>query len=324
MARSRSSVFIVVLTVSILVGVYCIIDLFGQQALNRLYSPRKWVNLEGRNKVRVPQNFAVSSSGEPQLRVAIAPIMSPEKSRQLYNDLISYMGKALNVTPTVQQRSSYAEINDLLHYGDSDVAFVCSYPFVLGEREYGLKLLVIPRVKGQTTMQSLIIVPAGSSVTSLTDLRGKRFASCDIISITGWVYPAIWLMQHGENPNKFFSEHIICNSHDRALWAVATKFVDGAAVQSRVYERMIEQDPGLAQKVRIIMQSPEFGIAPIVVHPHVAPALQERLRSALVSMHETPEGRKILAGLGIDRYELPDYALYDSVRRYAAICNPGP
>jgi len=299
-------------------------DLFGQQALNRLYSPRKWVNLEGGYKAGIQKKITVSRPDEPQLRVAIAPIMSPEKSRPLYKDLISYMGKVLDMTPTVQQRSSYAEINDLLQYGDCDVAFVCSYPFVLGEREYGLKLLVVPRVKGKTTMQSLIIAPAGSSATSLTDLRGKRFATCGIISQTGWVYPAIWLMQHGENPNTFFSEHVICNSHDRALWAVAQKLVDGGAVQSRVYEREIQQDPGLAQKVRIIMQSPEYGIAPIVVHPHVAPALQEKLRRALVSMHETPEGMKILAGLGIDRYEFPDYALYDSVRRCAAICNPRP
>ena len=70
-------------------------------------------------------------------------------------------------------------------------------------------------------MQSFIIVPADSKAQSLLDLRGKRFASCDIISQTGWIYPAIWLLQHGENPREFFAEHIICGSHDRALRAVA-------------------------------------------------------------------------------------------------------
>lgn len=324
MSRSRSTVFMVVLTISILVGVYCIMDLFGQQALNRLYSPARQISLDKGYKGNIQKTIFVNEPHKPEIRIAIAPIMSPEKSRPLYKDLIHFMGGVLNKTPTVLQRSSYSEINSLLQYGDCEIAFVCAYPFVLGEREYGLKLLVVPRVRGKTTMQSLIIVPAASSAVSLFDLRGKRFASCDIISQTGWAYPAVWLLQHGEDPNRFFGEHIICGSHDRAIWAVATKFADGAAVQSKVYDLMIREDPALTQKLRIIMQSEEFGIAPIVVHPHVDPAEREKLRSALVSMHETPEGRKILAGLGIDRYERPDPALYDSVRRYAEICSPKP
>ena len=79
MYRNRI-VFIVVFIIAILVGVYCIIDLFGQQALNRLYSPTKRVSLEKGYKENIQKTIFVHNPNEPEIRIAIAPIMSPEKS----------------------------------------------------------------------------------------------------------------------------------------------------------------------------------------------------------------------------------------------------
>jgi phosphonate transport system substrate-binding protein len=297
-------------------------ELFGQNSLNKLYSPRKWVNLDKDYKGGINKRVLVPESTDPKLRIAMAPIMSPEKNLPLYKNLINYLGERLGMQPVILQRSSYAEVNDLLQYDNCDVGFICTYPFVLGERSYGLKLLAVPRIDGKITYQSFIIVPAASSAASLLDLRGKRFASCDIISQSGWIYPALWLQQHGESPKKFFSNHIIAGSHDRAIQAVASNFADGAAVQSLVYNRMIKDEPGLADKIRIIMKSPEFGMPPLVVNPRMDPAVREKLRHILLAMHESPEGKEILAALGIDRYEVPADSLYDDVRQYAALWNP--
>jgi phosphonate transport system substrate-binding protein len=318
----RRTIFIFLIILAVIIGVYTTMELFGQNSLNKLYTPRKWVNLEKDYKGGINKRVLVPESADPKLRIAMAPIMSPEKNLPLYKDLLKYLGERLGMEPVILQRSSYAEVNDLLQYDNCDVGFICSYPFVLGERSYGLKLLAVPRINGKITYQSLIIVPAASSTATLMDLRGKRFASCDIISQSGWVYPALWLQQHGENPKKFFSEHIITGSHDRAIQSVASNFADGAAVQSLVYDFMIKADPGLADKIRIIMKSPEFGNPPLVVNPKINPALRERLRRVLLAMHESPEGKEILAGLGIDCYEVPPDSLYDDVRQYAALWNP--
>ncbi len=318
----RRTIFIFLIIIGVIIGVYTTMELFGQNSLNKLYSPRKWVNLDKDYKGGINKRVLVPESTDPKLRIAMAPIMSPEKNLPFYKNLLKYLGERLGMEPVVLQRSSYAEVNDLLQYDNCDVGFICTYPFVLGERSYGLKLLVVPRINGKITSQSFIIVPAASSAASLMDLRGKRFASCDIISQTGWIYPALWLQQHGENPKKFFSDHIIAGSHDRAIQAVASGFADGAAVQNLVYNRMIKDDPGLADKIRIIQKSPEFGTAPLVVNPKMSPALRERLRRVLLAMHESPEGREILAGLGIDRFEVPPDSLYDDVRQCAALWNP--
>ena len=45
MSRNRI-IFFVVFIIAIFMGVYFLIDLFGQHALNRLYSPTKRISLE--------------------------------------------------------------------------------------------------------------------------------------------------------------------------------------------------------------------------------------------------------------------------------------
>jgi phosphonate transport system substrate-binding protein len=318
--------FVFLIMLGLIAGIYATMELFGQNFLNKIYTPNKLVNLDSDYKGGIQRKIVIPESTAPKLRIAMAPIMSPEKNLPLYRNLFKYLGDRLGMEPVVIHRSSYAEINDLLQYDNCDIGFICSYAFVLGERSYGLQLLAIPRIKGKITYRSLIIVPAASSTASLMDLRGKRFASCDIISQSGWIYPALWLQERGENPKKFFSEHIIAGSHDRAIQAVASNFVDGAAVQSLVYEHMIEESPSLADKIKVIGTSSEFGMPPIVVNPKMDPYLRERIRKLLVTMDEEPEGEKILAGMGIDRFEQPDdylnNMLYNDVRKCADVWNP--
>lgn len=181
-----------------------------------------------------------------------------------------------------------------------------------------MQLLAVPVVGGEITYHSYVIVPAASSAESLLDLRGRRFASADMMSNTGWLYPAMWLMDRGEDPAKFFGEHVIAGSHYRAVTAVITGFVDGAAVDSLVYDHMAREEKTFEERTRVIDKSPEFGIPPFVVHPSIDPDLRGKLLRAMLEMHRDAEGKRILKELGIDRFEKPPPDLYDGVRRAVA------
>ena len=170
------------------------------------------------------------------------PIVSPEKSLEMYQGLIEYMAEKLGRKPVSLYRPTYSETNDLVRYQRCDIAIVCTYPFIRGEREFGMQALVVPRIKGETTYQSFIVVPQSSPAKSLLDLRGKRFASADIISTTGWLFPAMTLMERGRIPITFFGEHVLTGSHDKSIQAVIDGFVDGAAVHGIVFDQMIAEN----------------------------------------------------------------------------------
>ncbi len=251
------------------------------------------------------------------LRVAIAPVISPEESLNLYDGLVSLIAEQLGREPVLLQRSSYAEINSLLRHGYCDIAFVCSYAFVEGERDFKLTALAVPVIEGRTTYNSYIIVPVESTAQSLLDLKGMRFASADILSNSGWLYPKCWLQRHNQDPDNFFSEHLFSGSHDRSLRAVATGIVDGAAVDSIVYHYMLDDDPSLGEKIRIVTKSPPFGMPPIAANPDLDAAFRQRIIEVLLDLHKTEEGRKALQPLRIDHFIRPRKGLYDSVRQAA-------
>ena len=302
----------------IVFALYNAVELIRQNRMDSRFAPRRWVDLEepvgASEGARSPQPVQ-----EPSLRVAIAPVISPEKSLQLYRGFVNHLAEKLDRRPVSLPRGTYADVNDLLRYGRCDVAFVCTYAFVRGEREFGMEVLAVPEIGGATTYHSFILVPRSSEATSLLDLRGKHFASADILSNSGWLYPAIWLKDRGEDATSFFGEHVITGSHDRSVTAVASAYVDGAAVDSLVYDQMVEEDPAVAERTKIILKSPPYGMPPIVVPRRIDPDLKQQLLSALLHMHADAEGKKILTSLRIDRFVVPDDALFDSVREASRI-----
>jgi phosphonate transport system substrate-binding protein len=276
------------------------------------FSPHQWVNLDKESGPAAAVNGGIE---KPGFRVAIAPIVSPEKSLEMYQAFIDYLAEKLGRRPVSLYRPTYSETNDLVRYQRCDLAVVCTYPFIRGEREFGMQALVVPRIKGETTYQSFILVPQSSPATSLLDLRGKRFGSADIISTTGWLFPAMTLMKCGEDPNRFFGEHVITGSHDKSVQAVVDGFVDGAAVHGIVYDQMIADDPTISQKVKILVKSPPFGIPPVVVHPNMDKNLRNEALSILLNMHNDARGRLILEKLQIERFVIPGKGLFDNLRQ---------
>ena len=250
------------------------------------------------------------------LRVAVAPVISPRESFKLYAALLDYVSRKIERPVDFIQRRTYGEINELVRYGHADVAFVCDYAYVEGERDFGMQILVVPVVMGRKTYHSYIIVPKESSARSLYDLLGKAFAFSDPLSSSGWLFPTHLLRRIGEKPETFFKRYVFTYSHDNTVKAVAEKLVDGGAVDSLVYEFMLAQ---YGEKTKVIQKSEPWGNPPVVVHPRIDPALRERLKQIFLTMHENGEGRKVLAPLMIDRFILPDDRSYDDVRRMAAL-----
>jgi phosphonate transport system substrate-binding protein len=256
-------------------------------------------------------------TGKMALRVAVAPVISPRETLKSYSDLVDYLSQRLGRPAEIIQRSSYAEVNELVRSGDSDVAFVCSYAYLAGQRDFGMEALVVPQVKGSVHYYSYLIVPADSAAKDWDDLRGKVFAFSDPLSNSGHLAPRYQLMQRGETPEKFFKKTIFTYSHDKSIRAVADKLVDGAAVDSIVYNYMLALHPKLAKKTKVIGKSQPFGIAPVVVHPRINPTLRKQLKQALLAMHKHPAGRAALQRLMIDKFVPPNDRLYDSIREVA-------
>lgn len=274
----------------------------------------------GSSPAATPISPASATRPETILRMAVAPVISPKETfNSGYRDLLNYLGQQLGLPVELVQGKTYAEINDLVRIGDVTFAFVCTNPYLQGQRDFGMELIAAPQVNGQATYYSYLIVRADSPFRSLADLRGRTFAFSDPLSNSGRLAPVYQLALMGETPESFFNRWIFTYAHDNSIKAVAENLVDAAAVDSLVYDYWARTGSDFIAQTRIIEKWGPFGINPVVVRPGLDPQLKQRLRDVLLGMDQDPSGRQILDSLLIDRFIVPDDSIYDSVRNMRAV-----
>jgi phosphonate transport system substrate-binding protein len=256
------------------------------------------------------------------LRVAVAAVISPKGTVESYAPFLSYLEDKLNRPVELIQKRTYLEVNDLIEHGEVDLAFVCTSAYIQGHDTFGMELLVAPQVDGKTTYNSYLIVPALSKANNMGDLRGKVFAFTDPISLSGRVYPTYLVQELGFTPEEFFGRTFYTYSHDEAIRAVASGVADGAAVDSLVYDYAVARDPSLAEKVKVIHRSPDFGIPPVVVSPFTRPQVKADVQTLLLAMKDDPASSSALASIGVDRFVMIDDSAYDSVRTLVGVIPP--
>jgi len=258
-----------------------------------------------------------AASNDDELVVCISGMVTPEEGLPYYQGLSEYVAEKAGLKLRLIHKAEYAELNELLKSGEVDLAFSCSGPYVTGHDEFGLELLAAPVVNGTPTYQAYIIVPSDSAVTSLEQLEGATFAFTDPESNTGCLVPTYMLALDDTTPEEFFGRVIYTYSHDNSIRAVANHEVDGASVDSLIWEYTNATDPEFTSRTKIIARSEPFAIPPVVVRPDLDPSLKQRLREIFLTAHEDPEGAALLEQMHMERFVEIDDSDYDSVRKMA-------
>ncbi len=242
-------------------------------------------------------------------------MITPVDAVKYYQAVIDYIGEQIHRPVQMVHRRTYDEMDTLLEQGQVNVAFICSAPYVKNREKFGVELLVAPSVNGRAIYHSYVIVHKDSSFKSFADLKGKIFAFTDPKSNTGKLYPTYLLRTMNSTPEQYFKRHMYSYSHNKSIELVAKRVVDGAAVESLVYENMIKTGSPYVRQTRIIKRSPPYGTPPVVVTRDVSPALRDGIREAFLNMNRSEKGKAILDAMMIDGFvRIADNA-YDSIRK---------
>jgi phosphonate transport system substrate-binding protein len=256
----------------------------------------------------------VSPAPQEPILIGVSSMVTPVDTVKYYQEIIDYIGARIRQPVRMVHRRTYEEMDGLLERGEVKIAFICSAPYVKDRERFGVELLVAPSVNGSTKYQSYVIVHNDSPIKSFPELKGKSFAFTDPNSNTGKIYPTYLLKTMGYVPENFFGRSVYSYSHNKSVEMVAKKVVDGAAVESMVYEYMRKTGSPYARQTKIIKRSPPYGIPPVVVTRDIDPRLKNKVKEAFLSMRNTPKGKAILDAMMLDGFvEVPD-SNYDTIR----------
>lgn len=259
---------------------------------------------------------AVSAAvaAEP-VKIGVAAMISPKETVRYYKQMIDYIGTKLGSPVEMVQKENYDEMDGMLEKGEVQIAFLCSGPYVKDHSKFGAELLVAPQSYGQPFYHAYIIVHKDSPIKDMAGLKGMKFAFTDPKSNTGALVPTYMVAKEfNVRPDKFFSEVMYTKSHDKSVEAVAKKLVDGASIDSLIYDYAVKKNPVYTSQTKIIKKSPPYGIPPLVVRKETDPAVKSKIKNILLNMHTDPEGKAILDGIMVDKFIVPKDADYNTVR----------
>jgi phosphonate transport system substrate-binding protein len=241
-------------------------------------------------------------------------MITPVDTVEYYQDIIGYVSEKIGQPVEMLYRKTYDEMDRLLEQGEVDAAFICGAPYVEDKKRFGAELLVVPQVAGSPLYRSFIIVHRDSDIQSFNELQGRSFAFTDPKSNSGRLYPVFLLARKGKGIEDFFDSYMYSYSHNKSIELVAKKEVDGAAVESLIYEYMQKKKSPYVQQTRIIDQSQYFGSPPLVATPKTATFIKSIIVETLVNMHQNPKGKNILNSVLIERFVQVEDSNYDSIR----------
>jgi phosphonate transport system substrate-binding protein len=257
-------------------------------------------------------SLAQSGNDQNTFYFAVSAMASPAHTLVHFADFRNYLSKKLKVPVTLKQRRTYEEINNLLAMQKVQMAFTCTGGYLSGRKAFGLEILAVPIMNGKTTYRSYIITRKENPAQTLAELKGSVFAFTDRLSLTGFIFPSSRIIQMGTTTTTFFRKTFFTESHDKSIEAVATGLADAAAVDSLIFDSLYKQGNPFTQRLKIIDQSGEFGMPPVVVPPGISVEIKRKLLKVLLSIREDREGKKVIHSLGIDGFVLPDHDSYRS------------
>jgi phosphonate transport system substrate-binding protein len=233
----------------------------------------------------------LGSAASDPIRIGMVPDagatqVSVEQKKPLKDYLEAAMGQPVElVIPT-----SYNATVEGLGNGSLDFAYLGGLTYVKAHAQYG----VTPLVQRQSDMQfhSLFITQAGSSVHSLSDLKGKSFAFGDINSTSGHLMP-YWAMRNaGIDPDSELKFRYT-GSHSATAKAVEAGAADAGALDETVFKQVTSNGDVDPSKVRVFFTTPPFVDYVWVARKDVNPALAERFAQAFLNL-QAPKDQAIL------------------------------
>jgi phosphonate transport system substrate-binding protein len=197
-------------------------------------------------------------------------------------------------------------------------AWVCGIVYV---RHPDLALLAAPvmggrRYGGKAVYFSDLVVRRASRFSTLDDLRGCRFAYNERGSFSGVICVEAG-MRHLGGTQGFFGAQVKSGSHIRSIDMVLAGQADTAAIDSTVIDHLAAADPSLPERLRMVTTFGPYPVPPWVASNKVHSGLQSRLRSALLEMHRTENGRVSLNLGQIARFSEVDERYYEPIREAA-------
>jgi phosphonate transport system substrate-binding protein len=240
-------------------------------------------------------------------------VISPraaEQTRGNWMPFVSRLGAAVGMAIDLRVYAEQKEIVKAFSNDEVDIGWMGNAPALdVVESGKGAVFAQMVMKEGSFGYKSVLIVPASSSIKSLSDVlkdaKGLRFSDGDPKSTSGFLVPYYFAFQKsGVNDTKAIFKSVEVGSHQQNLAKVAKGEAD-VATANDVEMGFFKRDfPELGNKTRVVWESPLIPQSPLLWKTSLSADVRQRIRKFVVNFGATSEEeRKILDQVnGLSRF----------------------
>ncbi len=233
---------------------------------------------------------------------------NPKKHYRYLKPIADYVAERMQDLGIKRAKVRMARNNkhmvNLLRAGKIDWVTETLFSALIFNEKAQAKFLLRKWKKGVPDYYSLFFSRKDSGISSLADLKGKVLALEDPGSTTAFFLPVMALLQHDlelellGSPRDSASADKVGYAFSRqeintSTW-VHKKLVDAGAYNNLDWEKEDHNPSAFRQDMQVFYQTKPYPRALELVRVDLDPAIVERLKSVLLSIHEDPSAKQVL------------------------------
>ncbi|WP_017792111.1 phosphate/phosphite/phosphonate ABC transporter substrate-binding protein [Leucobacter salsicius] len=278
---------------------------------------------------------AVEGFAKDENTLVMGMVPDQQSVESNFQPLVDYISAKTGKEVELVQSTDYAALVEATIAGRIDIGNFSAFTYVAATNG-GAKLdpvgVTVTQEGEEPGYESLLVVPKGSDIKSVADLKGKKVCFVDPGSTSGYLYPSAELLAAGLDPETDVTP-VFAGGHD----ASAQKTAQGVECDAGFAEDAVVETTGIADglfkegDLEVINRVTVPG-APLVMSTNLPADVQKSLKESLNSITRDDiqaEGIEVTDAFASFFYELVpvEDSYYDSVRKVceetgAAQCQP--
>ena len=252
-----------------------------------------------------------------KITIGAIPTQNQGDMKGAMDKLGEHLSNELGTEVVMTVYPDYNGVVEAMNYGQVDMAYFGPLTYIIANERGGAEAIMTLLVNGEPYYYSYMVAHVDSPLNSLddvlADVENLQFAFGDVNSTSGSLIPTLALKDAGVFRSQFdtdFKEIFYTGGHDAAALSVQNKTVEVGAVDSALFDIMVNNGVIDGDQFKIIWKSEPLFQYPWAVKKGTSDELKEAFQNAFLSVND-PD---ILSVFGASGFAIASDEDYEPVR----------
>lgn len=248
------------------------------------------------------------AADDASLRFGVFPRWNAQIMVAEFAPLADTLSKAVGRDVRIETDKDFASFMQRVFTREFDLLHVNQLQYLQAHERAGYQVVAKLCESVDCTLRAMIVTHADSGLRRVADLRGKTVAFGGRDAMVSHLLAQALLRRNGLDANTYRS--VFAKNPPNALLTAYNGAADAAGVGSPVFERPEILRRVNPDKLRVLAMDEPVPPLPIAVRAGLDPALARGLRSVLLDIAVSVEGRRLLARMGATHFAPAEHDEY--------------